>query len=195
MGSRIQGDGAAFVCLAIAVVLIPLKWVLAWFVASVIHELCHILALRLCRCRVLRVNISVSGVVIRTEPLSPPLEAICAIAGPLGSFSLLLLSRYIPSIAICGCLQAIYNLLPLDSMDGGRILKIAISRFLPLKSADQVMHLISVLALLFLFIFSVYIFIFTRILVPLLFTGMLILKERKKTLQKVDQAGTIVLPD
>jgi hypothetical protein len=43
------------------------------------------------------------------------------VAGPAGSFLLLFVARWLPLVAICGFIQGSYNLLPLGTMDGGRV--------------------------------------------------------------------------
>lgn len=50
-------------------------------------------------------------------------EALCALAGPVGSFSVVLLAEYFPEAALFGLVQGLYNLLPVYPLDGGRILR------------------------------------------------------------------------
>ena len=60
--------------------------------------------------------------------MSPIREAICALAGPLGSFSLLLISEYFPEAAVCGLIQGAYNLIPVYPLDGGRLMRCLLPR-------------------------------------------------------------------
>ena len=108
---------------ALALLLLPLKLLIAACAAAAIHELSHILALRLFRVPVLRMTLGSGGAVIETAPLLPWQELICAAAGPAGSLLCLLAARCFPLLALCGCIQGLYNLLPIFPMDGGRILR------------------------------------------------------------------------
>ena len=109
--------GAAFLLLVL-----PLEWVLSAITAALIHELSHILAVLLLGGRILQIRVSVMGCEIETAPMDSLRSALCIMAGPMGSFLLLLLRRNVPQIAVCGLLQGAYNLLPVLPLDGGRIL-------------------------------------------------------------------------
>ena len=65
---------------------------------------------------------------METASMSPVREAICALAGPLGSFSLLLISEYFPEAAVCGLIQGAYNLIPIFPLDGGRVVRFLLPR-------------------------------------------------------------------
>ncbi len=136
---KIQFDFAPLVPFfwAILLLLIPLRWLFACAFAALVHELCHIFALKLFRSDIFRIHIGVLGAQIETAPLDPVRELVCAAAGPLGSLALIAVRRIAPEIAICAFFQAAYNLLPIAPMDGGRILRCAFALILPPKYATS----------------------------------------------------------
>ena len=74
-------------------------------------------------------------------------ELFCALAGPLGSLSLILVGRLFPRIALCGAFHGLYNLLPLYPLDGGRALHCGVRLLLPPNTADKVCTVVEMLCL------------------------------------------------
>lgn len=130
----------AFFCFgaALLLLLLPLDWILSAFTAALFHELCHILAVVSIGGKIRRVRICVTGCQLETGPMSPLGSIFSILAGPAGSFLLLLTARHLPKIAICGLFQGAYNLLPVEPLDGGRVLRIFLNRYAPSR-AEQVM--------------------------------------------------------
>lgn len=124
---------------ALATLLLPLRLVLAWFLAVSVHELSHYLALKFCKVDIHDVKISASGAAIRIGNICGWKEIVCALAGPVGGLSLLLLSRWLPCTAVCGLLHSCYNLLPIFSLDGGRALRTALVKIFGLQTGER-MH-------------------------------------------------------
>lgn len=108
---------------ALLLLLLPLKFLICICSAAAVHEFCHILMLQICRVPIRSIRLGIGGAIIRTMPLQPRQELLCAAAGPCGSLLCLLLLRIFPLFALCGLLQGIYNLLPIYPLDGGRILQ------------------------------------------------------------------------
>ncbi len=96
-----------------------------WFLlCSAAHELGHLLMMKLCRVPVEGVCLTASGAVIEGGFPSYRTEVLCAAAGPVaGLFSAVLLIPIAPRGAAVGLLLSIVNLLPLYTLDGGRILR------------------------------------------------------------------------
>lgn len=131
-------SGRAFVLLAALVLMLPLQWVAAVLFSGAVHELFHLLAIYLLGGHLVSISIGSRGAVIEACPMTAPRELFCAIAGPAGSLSLLLLSRWMPRVAICGLVQGIYNLIPLHPMDGGRILSGILFSFFSPPAAEKI---------------------------------------------------------
>ncbi len=119
---RFQFSGAACLLLSMMVLFLPLPWLCAMLLAAAVHEGCHWAALRLLGGRVSTIHLDIFAAQMEFYELSRGREILCALAGPVGSLSLLLLAGKFPRLAICGLVQGLYNLLPLYPMDGGRII-------------------------------------------------------------------------
>lgn len=120
MRGRIRADDGFFFLMALLLLTLPLRWVLACFLAAMVHELGHALAVLLCGGRITGVMLSFRGARMDAAPLPVGAELVCVLAGPAASLLLLLLVRPFPRLALCGAVQGAYNLLPLGSLDGAR---------------------------------------------------------------------------
>lgn len=124
--------------LALAVLVLPLQWLIAILLAALFHELCHYLAIRCCGGQIIGISADMGGARLEVAGLSNQQELVCALAGPIGGLSLLFLIRWIPRTAICGVFQSLFNLLPVYPLDGGRALRCGMEWILPLEQADRV---------------------------------------------------------
>ena len=167
-----------FLFAAILIMLLPIYWVAAVLFAALIHEIFHALAVLCLGGRIDCIYVGGRGAVLMTEPMSGIRESICALAGPLGSFLLILLSKWFPRLAVCGLIHGLYNLLPLFPLDGGRILRgILFSAFSP-PAASKIYHLSQCVLLILLCIFAVTLTLKIGA-IPLLFLVFLLLKTRE----------------
>lgn len=112
-----------YILTAAFLLLLPLKLVVAWSLAVIVHETSHYIALRLFDVGVLYISLGATGISMQIGEISGKRELICALSGPLGSLSLLMLGRWLPCTAICGFVQCLFNLLPIYPLDGGRALR------------------------------------------------------------------------
>lgn len=123
MARKLRIDPWAYLLAASWLVLLPTPWGLGAALAAIVHEICHILALQILCVPIYEVRIGIWGARIDTAPMTRGRELVCALAGPLGSFSMLLLSDTFPEAALWGAAQGCYNLLPFYPLDGGRALR------------------------------------------------------------------------
>lgn len=128
MAPMFSADGYFLLFLALLLLTLPAAWVISAIFAAAVHELSHYIALRLLGGKVLSLRIGAGGTVMETTPLARRKEALCALAGPVGSLCLLFFARWIPKVAICGAIQGIFNLMPIYPLDGGRLVRCITSR-------------------------------------------------------------------
>ena len=141
MRIRVSPGFCAMVCL--------LAWMnlrlCGWFLASVIvHELGHLLALRMCRASVERISLEISGANIQTCLTGYRQEIFCAAAGPAANCLLgAAVLRLLPQLAVVSLLLAAVNLLPLYPLDGGRILRAALLLHCSQEKAERILHVVT----------------------------------------------------
>lgn len=141
---NLRFSGSFFILAALMLLILPLKWLIAAALAAGVHEGFHYLALKLCRCRVLSLQIGIGGAVMKLDCISRSKELICALAGPVGGLMLLLLAKWLPRTAICALIQSAYNLLPLFPLDGGRALRCISQMLLSPKAANRFCGIIEI---------------------------------------------------
>ena len=135
----------------------------------ILHELGHYLAARIRRIPLLKIHISLWGVRMNMGGiLSYQDEFWLALGGPLANLLCAAISRLLLAVvpspisdhlalffsASVGL--ALFNLLPLGTLDGGRILSSVISRFFSPEAAHTVLSITTGLCLTLLWLFSAY---------------------------------------
>lgn len=181
------------VLIALSLFMLPVQWIGGWVFAAAIHELFHILMMRILRIRILSIGLGASGAVIVSEPMTPFQELLCALAGPLGGLSALLLLRLAPQIALSAAIQSSYNLLPVYPLDGGRAVKCAVAFLWGEDSANRISKVMSIIVILLLTGAALWIsYAYHLGLLPLLFPGVpLIFSVYKNSLQSGKNNSTI----
>lgn len=145
--TRLHVGARFYFALAAVLLIIPVQWIIAWMFAAVVHELGHYTAVRACGYQVFTVNINLNGALMETEPLGNG-EWICALAGPICGLLLLLTSKWFPRIAICALIQSAFNLLPIETMDGGRALSGIFTLLFSSKAANRIVSIVSHITLI-----------------------------------------------
>lgn len=121
-----------FSILAVCLIMtLPLDWLLSAATAAWFHEICHLIMLRIFRIPVYKIEIGIFGAKIDAASGTEWQNFFAAAAGPFGSLLLCLLYRHMPKIAICAAVQALFNLLPVYPMDGGRMLRAILEKICP----------------------------------------------------------------
>lgn len=128
--------------LAVAILTVPVSWVTAWIMASLVHELGHYSVIRLCRKCIYSFKVNWNGMILETEDLGNS-QWLCALAGPVFGFFLVSLSRWFPRLAVCALVQSGFNLLPIYPADGGRIFSGLLSLWLPPKTVARMTAAVS----------------------------------------------------
>lgn len=117
------------IILAVSLLIIPVKWILAWHISVIIHEMGHFLAIKILGGQVISFRICGHSCQMESTAVSDIKALLCQLAGPIAGLIPLLFARYIPRIAVCGLFHSLYNLLPIYPLDGGKVLRIVINRF------------------------------------------------------------------
>ena len=132
--------------------------------AIVLHELGHLFCAKLLKIKIKGLNLSILGARIEARgDISYTDEFLLASSGPfvnLLSFAIACPfsntnSQLLPFATVSLCL-AIFNLLPLSTLDGGRILKCLAFRIFTFGIALKIQSVVSFFTLFFLWLISVY---------------------------------------
>ena len=178
MAKRIEVDNSAFFFCCILILTVPLNWFVAAMFAAVVHEFFHAAAICMTGGHICRLRIGILGAEMEAAIPGRSEEIISAMAGPCGSFLLLLLCHSFPRISICGLVQGLYNLLPLYPLDGGRALLHILMSICP-KSAERIMDAVEFLTAVILVAVCIYAsFAQTLGIFPLFMTVFLVVKMR-----------------
>ena len=139
--------------------------------AVLLHEIGHMLCAKLLKIKIKSFELSLFGGRIKTQKEPSYVdELIFALGGPLAGFvgfaftyKIALNNLTIPfcqsflfPFSILSLCLSVFNLIPLTSLDGGRILKCSLCLLFSLDTADRILRITSFLTLLSLWLLSVY---------------------------------------
>lgn len=110
---------------------LPLPWVLGACFSALIHELCHLTAVLLLKGQVRWIRVGFGGAEIQADLSGDGCRLVAALAGPVGSLGLLLLWNSLPWAAVCGLIQGLFNLLPIEPLDGSVALRSCLTILCP----------------------------------------------------------------
>ena len=156
---KIKIEPIFYFCIAILLILVPVRLIIAWFLAITIHEMFHYIALKLYGVNITKVKVTITGAKILVTNLEGFQEVICALAGPIGGSLLLLLRRWLPCAALFGILHSCFNLLPMFSLDGGRALRVVLVKLLGTQKGEGVHLIVSYICAVILVMLEVSIFL------------------------------------
>ena len=130
-GERLRISGGMWLMLPAVLLCLPLPWVIAVFLAALVHECGHLLAIYWISGKKASMVISAFSARIPLPEMTCGAEFVCALAGPAAGLFLILLYRWIPRTAICALVQSLFNLLPVYPLDGGRALRCGLEMLIP----------------------------------------------------------------
>lgn len=176
----LQGRGRVSVtpgfCIAMAVCLcvLPIKWICSWLLALAVHELSHCAAVIACGAEIQSIRFSLFGAQIIAHPNTAGKEIFCSFAGPVGGLLLLFLHNILPITALCAAVHSVYNLLPLQYLDGGGALSAFMHVIFKKERADAVCKFIDKATRMILFGIALYLSYRIRWGALVLFSGLLL---------------------
>lgn len=173
---------------AVAMLVIPFSWLMAWICAVFVHELSHYIALKLLNIQIFQIIVGANGVIMETEEGNDLKMCICALAGPLGGLSLLAFLHSAPRLALCALILSSYNLLPIYPLDGGRAVRGLIQHFFSGKTAPKIICFVEYSAIILILAASIFASFYMKLgLLPIICSVWLILRNKKYLANKVNK--------
>lgn len=121
---KIEFSPGFILYLSAGVLILPLHWLIGLLISGIVHELGHIISLRLMNLPVKTIAVGPFGAKITTVELTNKQELLAALAGPLAGLLLVFFLPVIPQASLCALIQTIINIFPIGNSDGARILRV-----------------------------------------------------------------------
>lgn len=170
---RVRLHPSAILWLSVLGYLRP-KIVFPFLLSAVLHELGHGLALFWMGQAPREICFRLEGARMETPPLSYRQELLCAAAGPAVSLLLGLTLPVFPMLGGYSLCLGLFNLLPLGSLDGGRMLRCVLLLHMPEGRALKICRFINICTGLFLLLPGLLLCVVFRMGIwPLLISGLL----------------------
>lgn len=138
----------------------------AAIISAALHELGHLLAARIRNIPISELRLGIFGARITTGArlISYTDELILAAAGPVSNFLCAFIISVFKASSDCfmglifttSVFLGLLNLLPVNELDGGRIIHCLLCKLLPLSACERICELLSFLSILTLWTLSVY---------------------------------------
>lgn len=142
--------------------------------AAVLHELGHIVMMKALKVRLRAVSLRLFDVLMEADPPgSLAADVLITLGGPMSNFLFALLCAvlgmrlWMPHLVL-----GIFNLLPVEGLDGGHLLYIVLSRLLPPRPCEMISKILSFVFILPFLTAGIYILIRTRYNYTLLFVSL-----------------------
>lgn len=165
---RVHPFAAAGIFLLFAVM--PRLYAFAAISSVLLHEAGHIIAARMLGKRIMEVHLMPVGFSVGLSAASSYSEEfLIAAAGPVMNLLYLAAARiWMPSevaasVFAASSSLAVLNLLPVKTLDGGRMIGAVLSRFFGEGTADRVLYLSTCACLSVLWMLSLYVFFYSGI--------------------------------
>lgn len=132
------------------------------FISMLLHEIGHLITLTYFKCKISKISLKIGTIGINyIDGLTTRQKIISLIIGPLVNLimALVLFALNLRIYSAINILLFIYNLLPIKGTDGGETLSILLSYKLGYNNSIIIQRIISIVIILFLLAFFVYLLI------------------------------------
>ena len=166
----------------VVLILTNTPFIMPLLCAVILHEIGHLLCAKLLKIQIKSFEFSIFGGRIKTEKEPSYIdELLFALGGPLAgiigfaftykfalnNLDIPLCQAFLFPFSVISLCLSIFNLIPLTSLDGGRILKCTLCLLFPLDTADKILRFTSFFTLVSLWMLSVYMMLKTANGVPM----------------------------